>query len=58
MSYKATIIEGYARLTKVFDNITSAEQWLDSYNRNHEHTTIIEVFDEAGRKIDGFFYTM
>jgi hypothetical protein len=37
--------------------MSAAAQWLDSENNNLDATTIIETFDEAGNKKDGFFYT-
>lgn len=57
MIYKATIIVGVYRTERVFSNMYEAAQWLDSENNNLEATTIIETFDEAGNKKDGFFYT-
>lgn len=57
MKYRATIIIGGNRITKEFPTMFEAAQWLDSENNNLDATTIIETFDEAGKKTDGFFYT-
>ncbi len=43
--------------SKEFATIQQAAEWLDSENNNGEYTTMIETFDEKGRKEDGFFYT-
>lgn len=44
--------------SKEFTTIQQAAEWLDSENNNGEYTTMIETFDEKGRKEDGFFYTI
>ena len=56
MTYKATIIIRGVRITKEFPTIFEAARWLDTENDNLDATTIIETFDEAGIKKDGFFY--
>lgn len=56
MTYKATIWFPYDTVFVYFTTMTEAEQWLDSVNRDKKCKTMIETF-EAGRKIDGFFYT-
>lgn len=56
MKYKATIIIKGISTSKTFPTIYEAAQWLDSENNNLEAVTIIETFDEAGNKKDGFFY--
>ena len=57
MKYRATIIIGGNRISKDFSTTTEAAQWLDSENNNLDATTMIETFNEAGDKTDGFFYT-
>lgn len=57
MTYRATIIIGSDRRSRDFPTMFAAAQWLDSENNNLDATTIIETFDEAGNKKDGFFYT-
>jgi hypothetical protein len=57
MRYKATIVIGGSRISKEFPTISAAAQWLDSENNNLDATTIIETFDESGKKTDGFYYT-
>lgn len=41
----------------VFGTMAAAERWLDSENNNPQYSTVIETYNEAGQKIDGFFYT-
>ena len=57
MKYLAIYDPGGARLYRWFGSMFEAEQWLDSNNNNNEHITIIETYDETGRKVDGFVYT-
>ena len=57
MKYIATIITGKERRSREFPTMFDAAQWLDSENNNLDATTIIETFDEAGNKKDGFLYT-
>lgn len=57
MKYKATIFSNGIRTSKEFSTMIEAAQWLDSENNNLDATTMIETFDEAGNKKDGFFYT-
>lgn len=57
MIYKATIIINGSKFSKEFNTLSEAAQWLDSENNNLEATTLIETYDEAGRKKDGFFYS-
>ena len=57
MIYKATIIINGSKFAKEFNTLSEAAQWLDSENNNLEATTLIETYDEAGRKKDGFFYS-
>lgn len=56
MAYKATIVFPAYKVSKECQTIAQAEQWLDSANNNHEHTTIIQevVNDEV---VDWFYYT-
>lgn len=56
MTYKATIITRGVKITQEFLTISEAARWLDAENDNLDATTIIETFDEAGVKKDGFFY--
>ena len=56
MTYKATIITRGVKITQEFPTISEAARWLDAENDNLDATTIIETFDEAGVKKDGFFY--
>lgn len=57
MKYKATVITNNNRVSKEFSTMFEAAQWLDSKNDNLNATTMIETFNEAGKKTDGFFYT-
>ena len=57
MKYRATIVTSNSRISKEFPTMFAAAQWLDSENNNLDATTIIETFDEAGNKTDGFYYT-
>ena len=57
MRYRATIILNGIQHTKEFPTMFDAAQWLDSQNNNLDATTMIETFDETGRKTDGFLYT-
>ena len=57
MKYKATIIKPTGSFSQVFNTAHEAAEWLDSQNNNLEDTSLIETFDEAGNKKDGFFYT-
>lgn len=57
MTYRATIIANGNRISRDFPTLFDAAHWLDSENNNLDATTIIETFDEAGNKKDGFFYT-
>lgn len=57
MTYRATIFKQTGAYSKDFNSIQAAGEWLDSENDNLENTTMIETFDEAGNKKDGFFYT-
>ena len=57
MTYRATIIANGNRISRDFPTLFDAAYWLDSENNNLDTTTIIETFDEAGNKKDGFFYT-
>ena len=57
MKYLATIFEPAGQLSEFFNTIQEAAEWLDSRNNNLEYTTMIDTVDDAGRKIDGFFYT-
>ena len=57
MTYKATIIKPDGSYSAIFYSMYEAAQWLDQENKNLEDTTMIETYDEAGRKTDGFFYT-
>ena len=57
MKYRATIIDKNKRTSREFRTMFEAARWLDSENNNLDATTIIETFDEAGNKKDGFFYT-
>lgn len=57
MKYRATIIIGGNKKSKEFPTMFEAAQWLDSENNNFDATTMIETFNEAGIKTDGFFYT-
>lgn len=57
MNYKATIIINGISRSKDFPTMAEAAQWLDSENNNLDATTIIETFNDAGVKTDGFFYT-
>ena len=57
MIYKATIVRPSESYSMVFSTMAAAEQWLDSENNNAQYSTMIEMYNEAGRKIDGFFYT-
>ena len=58
MKYKATIFLPTGSRSKVFDNTVDAAHWLDSENNNLENTTMIEAFDDNGKKKDGYFYTV
>lgn len=55
--YKATIMRPSGSYSMVFGTMAAAERWLDSENNNPQYSTVIETYNEAGRKIDGFFYT-
>ena len=57
MIYRATIIVNENRASRDFPTLFDAAHWLDFENNNLDATTIIETFDEAGNKKDGFFYT-
>ena len=57
MKYLAIYDPGGARLYHWFGSMFEAQQWLDSNNNNNDHITIIETYDETGRKVDGFLYT-
>ena len=57
MIYRASVLTRMGNYSKEFATIQQAAEWLDSENNNGEHTTMIETFDEKGRKEDGFFYT-
>ena len=57
MKYKATVIRENYTKSKEFSSISEASRWLDSENINLDATTMIEAFDEAGNKKEGFFYT-
>ena len=57
MIYRATIIVNGVKTSKEFPTMFDAAQWLDSENNNLDATTMIETFNDAGVKTDGFFYT-
>ena len=57
MQYIATIFLDVGSKSQTFASIQSAAEWLDSENNNHEHTSMIETYDDEGHKKDGFFYT-
>ena len=56
MKYTATIIINGNKISRDFTTIFDAAQWLDSENNNLDAIAMIETFDEAGNKKDGFFY--
>lgn len=58
MKYIATIFLPTGSRSQEFSSITLAAEWLDSENNNLENTTMIETYDENGRKKDGYFYTV
>ena len=57
MKYRASVLTYEGGYFEEFNTLAAAEQWLDTQNNNYEYTTMIETFDAAGHKIDGFFYT-
>ena len=57
MQYVATIFLDMGSRSAAFSTIQQAAEWLDAENKNHEHTSMIETYDDNGRKKDGFFYT-
>jgi len=56
--YVATVFHGSSIYRKQFSTMAETQQWLNSENKNMEYTTMIETYDETGRKTDGFFFTM
>lgn len=57
MQYIATIFFDNGAKSASFSSIQLAAEWIDSENNNHEFTSMIETYDENGKKKDGFFYT-
>lgn len=57
MTYRATIIKPTGTFSKEFPSLAEAGNWIDSENNNLECDSIIETFDDNGKKEDGFFYT-
>lgn len=56
MKYLATYDPNGACLRKLCSSLSEATAWLDSMNNNLEKRTMIEIYDDEGRKTDGFFY--
>lgn len=57
MIYKATIVTKDQTVNKTFPTIAMAAEWLDSNAGNIDATMLIETFNEAGVKTDGFVYS-
>lgn len=57
MQYVATVFFDSGTRKETFKSIQLAAEWIDSENNNHEYTSMIETYDDNGRKKDGFFYT-
>lgn len=57
MKYLATIKKEYDSSSMSFNSIFEAERWLDENNKNMEHLTYIEEYDDSWNKIGSFVYT-
>ena len=57
MIYVATVITDNNRFSKTFPTIHEAGEWLDQYAIDNNNTTMIETYNEAGYKTDGFIYS-
>lgn len=57
MKYEAIFDVNGLRLSEMFDDEASAQDWLDLRNNNLEFRTSINMYDDQGKFVDGYIYT-
>ena len=57
MKYVAIFEPAGLRLAETFERESDAQAWLDSYNNNADHDTVIDMYDDNGKFVDGYYYT-
>ena len=57
MKYRAVLRLGYNVISRKFDTVGDAEQWILSENNNMDSTSYIQQLDDNDNVVDWFYYS-